>query len=77
MVLIFDFFSLILCNITFTVFALCLISDLLSKTSTPFNKSNKAGNQQVTPWETLVVFAINLKQLNVQMNMSNVMGNTT
>ncbi|XP_032080330.1 transmembrane protein KIAA1109 homolog isoform X3 [Thamnophis elegans] len=51
--------------------------DLLSKTSTPFNKSNKAGSQQVTPWETLVVFAINLKQLNVQMNMSNVMGNTT
>ncbi|XP_034257363.1 bridge-like lipid transfer protein family member 1 isoform X6 [Pantherophis guttatus] len=51
--------------------------DLLSKTSTPFNKSNKAGNQQVTPWETLVVFAMNLKQLNVQMNMSNVMGNTT
>ncbi|KAK9398896.1 hypothetical protein NXF25_013865 [Crotalus adamanteus] len=51
--------------------------DLLSKTSTPFNKSNKAGSQQVTPWETLVVFAMNLKQLNVQMNMSNVMGNTT
>ncbi|KAG8134646.1 hypothetical protein E2320_007756 [Naja naja] len=51
--------------------------NLLSKTSTPFNKSNKAGGQQVTPWETLVVFAMNLKQLNVQMNMSNVMGNTT
>ncbi|KAL8206995.1 UNVERIFIED_CONTAM: hypothetical protein K2H54_038620, partial [Gekko kuhli] len=51
--------------------------DALSKTSTPFNKSNKAGGQQVTPWETLVVFAMNLKQLNVQMNMSNVMGNTT
>ncbi|KAJ6668797.1 hypothetical protein lerEdw1_012281 [Lerista edwardsae] len=51
--------------------------DTVSKTSTPFNKSNKAGSQQVTPWETLVVFAMNLKQLNVQMNMSNVMGNTT
>ncbi|XP_034627354.1 transmembrane protein KIAA1109 homolog [Trachemys scripta elegans] len=51
--------------------------DTLSKTSTPFNKSNKAGSQQGTPWETLVVFAMNLKQLNVQMNMSNVMGNTT
>ncbi|XP_006866349.1 PREDICTED: uncharacterized protein KIAA1109 homolog [Chrysochloris asiatica] len=49
--------------------------DSLSKTSTPF-KSNKAASQQGTPWETLVVFAINLKQLNVQMNMSNVMGNT-
>ncbi|XP_036089345.1 transmembrane protein KIAA1109 homolog isoform X3 [Rousettus aegyptiacus] len=51
--------------------------DSFSKTSTPFNKSNKAASQQGTPWETLVVFAINLKQLNVQMNMSNVMGNTT
>uniref|UniRef100_A0A2K6G670 Bridge-like lipid transfer protein family member 1 n=1 Tax=Propithecus coquereli TaxID=379532 RepID=A0A2K6G670_PROCO len=51
--------------------------DSLSKTSAPFNKSNKAASQQGTPWETLVVFAINLKQLNVQMNMSNVMGNTT
>uniref|UniRef100_H0VH78 Bridge-like lipid transfer protein family member 1 n=1 Tax=Cavia porcellus TaxID=10141 RepID=H0VH78_CAVPO len=51
--------------------------DSLSKTSTPVNKSNKAASQQGTPWETLVVFAINLKQLNVQMNMSNVMGNTT
>ncbi|EMP38574.1 hypothetical protein UY3_04218 [Chelonia mydas] len=51
--------------------------DTLSKTSTPFNKSNKAASQQGTPWETLVVFAMNLKQLNVQMNMSNVMGNTT
>ncbi|XP_021107694.1 uncharacterized protein KIAA1109-like isoform X1 [Heterocephalus glaber] len=51
--------------------------DSLSKTSTPVNKSNKAASQQGTPWETLVVFAINLKQLKVQMNMSNVMGNTT
>ncbi|XP_054546358.1 bridge-like lipid transfer protein family member 1 isoform X3 [Talpa occidentalis] len=51
--------------------------DSLSKTSTPFNKSSKAASQQGAPWETLVVFAINLKQLNVQMNMSNVMGNTT
>ncbi|XP_072481304.1 bridge-like lipid transfer protein family member 1 isoform X3 [Notamacropus eugenii] len=51
--------------------------DSLSRTSTPFNKSNKAASQQGAPWETLVVFAINLKQLNVQMNMSNVMGNTT
>ncbi|XP_051784339.1 bridge-like lipid transfer protein family member 1 isoform X3 [Erpetoichthys calabaricus] len=51
--------------------------DSLSKTSTPFNKASKAANQQGSPWETLVVFAINLKQLNVQMNMSNVMGNNT
>ncbi|GCC34930.1 hypothetical protein chiPu_0013407 [Chiloscyllium punctatum] len=45
--------------------------------SSSFNKNGKAANQQTAPWETLVVFAINLKQLNVQMNMSNVMGNTT
>ncbi|XP_069487249.1 bridge-like lipid transfer protein family member 1 isoform X5 [Ambystoma mexicanum] len=52
--------------------------ETLSKTSTPsFNKSNKSLGQLGAPWETLVVFAINLKQLNVQMNMSNVMGNTT
>ncbi|KAG8454098.1 hypothetical protein GDO86_000657 [Hymenochirus boettgeri] len=52
--------------------------DSMSKTSTPsFSKTNKPSSQQGSPWETLVVFAINLKQLNVQMNMSNVMGNTT
>uniref|UniRef100_A0A674CWK3 KIAA1109 n=1 Tax=Salmo trutta TaxID=8032 RepID=A0A674CWK3_SALTR len=49
-----------------------------SVTKTPsFNKNGKAAGPQGTPWETLVVFAINLKQLNVQMNMSNVMGNNT
>nr|XP_033794435.1 transmembrane protein KIAA1109 homolog isoform X3 [Geotrypetes seraphini] len=52
--------------------------DSLVKTSTSsFNKPNKSASQQGSPWETLVVFAISLKQLNVQMNMSNVMGNTT
>ncbi|XP_043529975.1 transmembrane protein KIAA1109 homolog isoform X5 [Chiloscyllium plagiosum] len=52
--------------------------DSITKLSTSsFNKNGKAANQQTAPWETLVVFAINLKQLNVQMNMSNVMGNTT
>ncbi|XP_056152226.1 bridge-like lipid transfer protein family member 1 [Lampris incognitus] len=50
--------------------------DSATKTSTPsFTKNGKSAGQQGTPWETLVVFAINLKQLNVQMNMSNVMGN--
>ena len=29
------------------------------------------------PWETLVVFTLNLSKLNIQMNMGNVMGNTT
>uniref|UniRef100_A0A3Q3M6J8 KIAA1109 n=1 Tax=Mastacembelus armatus TaxID=205130 RepID=A0A3Q3M6J8_9TELE len=52
--------------------------DSVTKTSTPsFSKNGKAGGQQGAPWETLVVFAINLKQLTVQMNMSNVMGNNT
>ncbi|TNN60961.1 hypothetical protein EYF80_028841 [Liparis tanakae] len=52
--------------------------DSVTKTSTPaFSKNGKAAGQQGAPWETLVVFAINLKQLTVQMNMSNVMGNNT
>ncbi|XP_075056358.1 bridge-like lipid transfer protein family member 1 isoform X4 [Mixophyes fleayi] len=52
--------------------------DSVTKPLTPsFSKASKPSSQQGSPWETLVVFAINLKQLNVQMNMSNVMGNTT
>lgn len=53
-------------------------ADSVTKTSTPsLSKNGKATGQQGAPWETLVVFAINLKQLTVQMNMSNVMGNNT
>ncbi|CAL8291970.1 unnamed protein product [Gadus morhua 'NCC'] len=52
--------------------------DCVTRTSTPSSaKNGKVSGPQGTPWETLVVFAINLKQLNVQMNMSNVMGNNT
>ncbi|XP_056616066.1 bridge-like lipid transfer protein family member 1 isoform X1 [Triplophysa dalaica] len=51
--------------------------DSVTKTSTPSFRNGKAAAQLGSPWETLVVFAINLKQLNVQMNMSNVMGNNT
>ncbi|XP_035387613.1 transmembrane protein KIAA1109 homolog isoform X1 [Electrophorus electricus] len=51
--------------------------DSVTKTSTPSFRNTKSAAQQGSPWETLVVFAINLKQLNVQMNMSNVMGNNT
>ncbi len=52
--------------------------DSVTKTSTPsFSKNGKTAGQQGAPWETLVVFAINLKQLTVQMNMSHVMGNNT
>ncbi|XP_041052815.1 transmembrane protein KIAA1109 homolog isoform X6 [Carcharodon carcharias] len=54
------------------------LPDSITKlTASSFSKNGKTANQQTAPWETLVVFAINLKQLNVQMNMSNVMGNTT
>ncbi|XP_014897189.1 bridge-like lipid transfer protein family member 1 [Poecilia latipinna] len=53
-------------------------SESMAKTSTPaFGKNGKSAGQQGSPWETLVVFAINLKLLTVQMNMSNVMGNNT
>lgn len=56
----------------------CVSTDSVTKTSTPsFRNGKTAAAQQGSPWETLVVFAINLKQLNVQMNMSNVMGNNT
>ncbi|XP_077093495.1 bridge-like lipid transfer protein family member 1 isoform X4 [Siphateles boraxobius] len=53
--------------------------DSVTKTAIPSFRNGKAAAaaQQGSPWETLVVFAINLKQLNVQMNMSNVMGNNT
>lgn len=53
-------------------------TDSVTKTAIPsFRNGKAAAAQQGSPWETLVVFAINLKQLNVQMNMSNVMGNNT
>ncbi|XP_037884226.1 transmembrane protein KIAA1109 isoform X1 [Glossina fuscipes] len=38
--------------------------------STPPSEKN-----QITAWETLVLFAVNFTKLNVQMNMGNVMGN--
>lgn len=64
-------------NPTF-MFYLHFPPDSVTKTSTPsFSKNGKSAGQQGSPWETLVVFAINLKQLTVQMNMSNVMGNNT
>lgn len=60
------------------VYALVPSLDSVTKTSTPsYSKNGKTAGQQGAPWETLVVFAINLKQLTVQMNMSNVMGNNT
>lgn len=40
-------------------------------------QSTKQVNNANVPWETLVVFTLNLSKLNIQMNMGNVMGNTT
>lgn len=38
------------------------------------NQRKLSGN---TAWQTLVLFAVNFKRLNVHMNMGNVMGNVT
>lgn len=35
-----------------------------------------ATERKTTGWQTLVLYAVNLKQLDVHVNMSNVMGNT-
>ena len=39
--------------------------------------SRSTGERKPAGWETLVLFAVNLSQLDVHVNMSNVMGNTT
>lgn len=41
------------------------------------SKGDSLDRRTSTPWETLVVFNLNLSKLNIQMNMGNVMGNTT
>jgi len=46
----------------------------LSHDSSPDQKSSSVGT---SAWETLVIFAVNFKRLNVHMNMGNVMGNVT
>lgn len=38
--------------------------------------SRQSGERKSTGWQTLVLYAVNLKQLDVNVNMSNVMGNT-
>ncbi|XP_025405724.1 uncharacterized protein KIAA1109 isoform X4 [Sipha flava] len=45
-----------------------------SHDSSPDQKSSSVG---AAAWETLVIFAVNFKRLNVHMNMGNVMGNVT
>lgn len=51
-----------------------------SKTQEDQQNTCQQQNQSATPnypWETLVLFGVNLSKLNIQMNMGNVMGNTT
>ncbi|XP_055681343.1 bridge-like lipid transfer protein family member 1 isoform X2 [Lutzomyia longipalpis] len=50
------------------------LKDMEKSSSLDSNTSPSEPNQ-VTAWETLVLFAVNFKKLNVQMNMGNVMGN--
>ncbi|XP_058456070.1 bridge-like lipid transfer protein family member 1 isoform X4 [Malaya genurostris] len=45
------------------------------KSSSMDSNTSPSDVNQITSWETLVLFAINFTKLNVQMNMGNVMGN--
>lgn len=48
----------------------------LNSEKSSFDSSNSLSEgNQITAWETLVLFAFNFTKLNVQMNMGNVMGN--
>ena len=51
----------------------------VTPSETPRNKRRVSGTAVPKPsssWETLVMFAVNLSQLDLRVNMSNVMGNT-
>lgn len=41
------------------------------------SNSTPSEHKNLTAWETLVLFAVNFKKLNVHMNMGNVMGNVS
>lgn len=41
------------------------------------SNSSPSEHKNMTAWETLVLFAVNFKKLNVHMNMGNVMGNVS
>nr|XP_022901618.1 uncharacterized protein KIAA1109 isoform X2 [Onthophagus taurus] len=49
----------------------------VSTESANTNSTPSEQNQNLTAWETLVLFAVNFKKLNVHMNMGNVMGNVS
>lgn len=50
-------------------------SKLHSEKSSFDSSTSVSESNQITSWETLVLFAFNFTKLNVQMNMGNVMGN--
>lgn len=50
-------------------------SKLHSEKSSFDSSTSLSESNQITSWETLVLFAFNFTKLNVQMNMGNVMGN--
>lgn len=50
-------------------------SKLKDSDKSSFDSSSPSETNQITAWETLVLFAFNFTKLNVQMNMGNVMGN--
>lgn len=51
------------------------ISKINSEKSSFDSSTSLSDGNQITAWETLVLFAFNFTKLNVQMNMGNVMGN--
>ncbi|CAH1991192.1 unnamed protein product [Acanthoscelides obtectus] len=53
------------------------IGKTLSSDSTQQDTPSPSEHKNLTAWETLVLFAVNFKKLNVHMNMGNVMGNVS
>ncbi|KXJ79220.1 hypothetical protein RP20_CCG001952 [Aedes albopictus] len=54
----------------------CTTAKLKDRKSSSIDSNTSPSDvNQVTSWETLVLFAVNFTKLNVQMNMGNVMGN--
>ncbi|KAG5893448.1 hypothetical protein JTB14_012167 [Gonioctena quinquepunctata] len=53
------------------------IGKTLSSDSTQGDSPSPSEHKNLSAWETLVLFAVNFKKLNVHMNMGNVMGNVS
>lgn len=52
-----------------------MLSEFNKKGSSSGSPSPSETKTNTSTWETLVLFAVNFKRLNVHMNMGNVMGN--